>query len=324
MKKEYSIIYNESNEPMELIGDNSSIKFDDIAFSSDDNVVINVDPFEMSDVHDNFYVKFISLLNKVTDCGCKVCINILSGLDVNFSLKANDVIANLVTLQDNVKNKDNIELMYIPIGQPVPFKECELIENAFNNAAQDINEKNFSPLEKIIAAYKIAIGIFPDDAVAYEKTDSYDKYTSIYNVPNVRPVCQSYAQIFEALCKRLDIKCESKTIIAHGMHAVDVINVEDEEYGVNGRYFFDVTLSKQLLTHMKNIGKISADALPVCKNAFGVGKDDMDVWATAYNNEVDKEEITWFKLSDSSIPDETIDQAQNAVDNAFVQHISHK
>ena len=324
MKNEYTISYNESDKSLSLVGDKDNIKFDDITFGSDDNITINISPFEVPNEDDEFYIKFISLLNKVTNLGCKVNINVVAGADINFSIKNNDVIGNIMALRKNIKNKDNIELSYIPLGQKMPFTEYEQIEEMFDLAAKDIEEKNFSPLEKAIAAYKIAIGIFSDDALIDSEKYSYDKYSSIYGSPNYTPMCQSYTQIFEALCKRLKIKYESKSIIARGQHAIDVIDINDEQYGINGRYFVDITLSKLFVAYLKSINQIGDDKLPVCQIAFGIGENDMNTWATAYNNEIDRDEITFLKLSDTSIPKATIEIAQDVVNNSFVQHLPHK
>lgn len=281
-----------------------------------DEIKIFVSPIE-----NNVKTDWAKFLNSITNKGYNINF-IICTLDdtINQSIEAEDIIKDILKCSDEINNKDNIKFGYAMQRHEMDIKKYQDIDEVLDLCANDINEKNFSPLEKLVAACKVTIGMFLGLKKDISTSVSYDKYSSIVLFPNTKPMDQSYTQIFEALCQRLNIKCFYKTVLSN--HSADIVEITDEKYNVRGRYFIDISLAAYILRAHTNDrimkGKSVNDNLEIEHETFCIGYNEMKEWVGYYPYHYESEHWKKMKLSDNGIPKEILEEAICAVNEACV------
>lgn len=263
------------------------------------------------------------ILNSITERGYKVRVEIVTWAgSVNRSIEILDFAKHIMKQSDKIKNKENIDIGY-RVGKHFYSKYlvAKDIENTLDLCAEDIKTKSFSPLEKLVAAYKVVVGMFLGSDSNSSSLQSFDKYTSIEKFPNVIPMCQTYSQLFEELCGRLNIKCIEWEITAGVLHSVVIVEIKDDKYNIDGRYFVDITLAstglKEYINEVSKLGVTLDDNLPMAYGTFCIGNDGLEMWSKFYEC-VEPVEWKFMKLSDEGISNSVLNEATEVVNEAFV------
>ena len=107
--------------------------------------------------------------------------------------------------------------------------------------ANEINSKNFSPLEKIFAIYNITTSM-----KSYHKespSSGLEQSRSLFEyLNNNYMVCAGYKNFLENICYLTDIpSCYEFVRQENEPHARLYVNITDEKYGINGYYVLDPT-----------------------------------------------------------------------------------
>lgn len=108
---------------------------------------------------------------------------------------------------------------------------------------ENIKEKNFSPLEKILYVYNFVANFKSYKSNENSKGAASRSIYAILN--NDECVCLGYAQLLEAIINRLGDDClkayTNCLSMNNGGHANNFVYIKDEKYDVDGYYFFDST-----------------------------------------------------------------------------------
>ncbi len=307
-------------------------KIDLSNFTSSNEIEIIVAPSKK-----DIKVDWSKLLNSITDRGYKVSIKIdCFGQNINNSIEKEDIVLKILKDKEKIKNKDLIKIGYYYEKFGKNYNDYELNISEYNNVeevldlcARDAEEKGFSPLEKLIVAYKVTVGMFMGNFSKEKVANSFDKYSSIMMFPEVKPVCQVYTQLFETLCQKLNISCKVFKFKAneHENHVVDIVKVNDEKYNIHGTYLMDITLIRdnvnEYINEMLESGKKPNNYMPVSQNLFCLGQDDANILSIAYKLVTPE---TWKEanLSKTGIPKEIFNQAAKVVNEATMTNIKTK
>lgn len=299
-------------------------KIDLSRFVKNGEIEIKVAPCEK-----DFKVDWSNFLNSITNRGYKVNFKINANCgSIDQGIEKEDVIKKILEYKDKIKNEKNIKFGY-SIGNfyGMGIDKYKEIEDALDLCAEDIKEKNFSPLENLVAAYKVTVGMFLADNQEIANADSYDKYSSITMFPNVKPMCQSYTQIFSSLCNKLNIECRNHGVFADGNHSTNIVEIEDDKYNISGSYFVDITLAANLLKRdtkeLIEIGGKVDDNLAIAPCVFCIGYDEIEFWARFYKF-TEFKRYKWLKLSDKGIQQDILEEAARVVNEAYVVNSKRK
>lgn len=146
----------------------------------------------------------------------------------------------LFQLKEKFVNFPNIKLRVSGNEELVSIEDYEKTFIAINVIADKINQYNYSPFEKLIYAYDLIRDRF------YVKEEKDEKYTSSRDLTSSllgdKIVCLGFANIFKAVCDKLDINSLVFYLKTEDVgHARNLVQLKDEEYGIDGLYFFDPT-----------------------------------------------------------------------------------
>lgn len=321
-----------TDENKELVCRNiDKIEFD--KYIKGDHIIIFVVPSEK-----NVKVDWSKLLNSITGRGYKVSIKIdCLGQNINTSNEKEDIVLAILKEKEQIKNKDLIKIGYYYEKSGKNYNEYELNISEYNNVEEaldlcvsDIEAKGFSPLEKLIAAYKVTVGMFMGNLSEEKGADSYDKYSSIMMFPDVAPTCQVHTQLFEALCNKLNIPCKvfkyrSKR---NENHVVDIVQLKDDKYNIDGVYSLNITgLANGLNSNVVKLtlaGKKINNYLSLPEfGYFCIGKESMKENFLLHDYD-DSETLKKMNLSDKNLPKEALVQAEKVVNEATITNIRKK
>ena len=158
-----------------------------------------------------------------------------------------DKLKELKELNDNGVE---INLQYIESEDKISLQQVIKDEEFLNNIVKEIKEKNFSPLEKLIAVYDIVKGFKPHNLGFDERgQEKYASSRGLYEIlkkDNKDIVCVGFASLMENLCYRLGLNVVhfplSGTKKGHYYgHEINYIYLVDEKYGIDGYYTLDST-----------------------------------------------------------------------------------
>lgn len=200
---------------------------------------------------DNFYKKIFDKINYVSLEGTNE--QIMTFLNNNPSLKNKEIIlaenydlntsiSEIEKLEELFKNYTNINVILEGNKLPIKLSDYKKTLEKINNITDEINKYNFSELEKVMYVYdKVR------DALYIEEDEKESALVS-RDLTNVllgdKRVCEGYANIFNAILKKLNINglvyraiCSKEKV----GHAYNVAYINDKKYNVKGIYFFDTT-----------------------------------------------------------------------------------
>ena len=149
--------------------------------------------------------------------------------------------------------KDNLYFLLPDNDDYINFKEYEDTLTTLDKMAEEINQYDFSPIEKIMYAYDmIRSRIYKEVDVDENKSISRSLSSALLGD---KIVCLGYIRIFRALLQKLGI--ESNEVLLESNikndsnnntlsddntgHARCEIYVKDEKYGIDGVYYFEPT-----------------------------------------------------------------------------------
>lgn len=122
----------------------------------------------------------------------------------------------------------------------VSLKDYEKTIRVIDQIAEHIKTYDYSPFEMLLHTYDIVRGRF------YIEEDNH--YTESRDLTKVlfsdKIVCAGFSKIFDAVIKKLGFKSALYTLHAKNSavgHMNNLVYVQDEKYGIDGFYYFDVT-----------------------------------------------------------------------------------
>lgn len=130
-----------------------------------------------------------------------------------------------------------------------PLKHCKEVNDKLDLFIKDIKESNLSSFEKIMATYLICthfIDSVKDDDIE-EKCDK-NVYSNVFHIlsddeDGYQVKCAGYTDVFIRLLDKLDINALPMLMSCSNIklyHSIAVVDVNDEKYGIDGRYICDV------------------------------------------------------------------------------------
>ena len=146
-----------------------------------------------------------------------------------------------------LKNKDiEVNFQYEESGRIISIDEVIEDEKFLNNIVREIEAKDFSPLEKLIAVYDIDKGLKPYNlGVDKNGQEKYASSRGIYEILHDKDiVCVGFANFLENLCYRLNLNVVHYPLMGVYIdgHEILYAHIVDEKYGINGYYTLDPTL----------------------------------------------------------------------------------
>lgn len=238
-------------------------------YSNDDAIKI----YDDSEVFNNISKcinNIIMLSKKYPNLEIRICNNVFS--DESSFNKLITIKNELLKTELKDSNKIKIELPGMGIHNNFRFynqkefetrptihtmKEVFETEKVINQIVEDIKKYNFTPFEMTLASY-IIVTQFKD----YKETKSVSAQSrSIYSIMfNDYIVCEGYSRLLNNILSKLGIP--SSEIIFnsnYGGHAISLIDLEDDKYGVYGKYLYDPTLDN----HNKGKNNLNDGISPV-------------------------------------------------------------
>lgn len=148
-----------------------------------------------------------------------------------------------VRIKEVFKDFPNIKLRIAGNSELISISEYEKTIEAIDSIVDKINRYVYSPLEQLILAYDLIRDRF------YVKEEDDEDYNISRDLTSSllgdKIVCVGFANIFDAVCKKLNIKSNvfllnNRRDITTG-HARNMVYLQDDKYGIDGIYFFDPT-----------------------------------------------------------------------------------
>jgi hypothetical protein len=148
-----------------------------------------------------------------------------------------------IRLKEVFKEFPNIKLMIQGNREFISLEQYEKTIDAIDNIVDKIKRYDYSPLEQLILAYDLIRDRF------YVHEDANEDYSVSRDLTSTllgdKIVCMGFANIFNAVCKKLDINSMmfilNRKDGSHIGHARNMVHLVDEKYGIDGLYFFDPT-----------------------------------------------------------------------------------
>ena len=149
-------------------------------------------------------------------------------------------------VKDMFYNEDNIYIKLEGNEELITIKELDATLNKIDEMVLQVKRYDFSPIEQLFYVYdKVR------DKVYIKESDNEDNSVS-RDLTKVllgdKIVCKGYANIFNAILRKLgfksDIYCIIKKELVDGKrvgHARNIVLLNDKKYNINGIYFFDTT-----------------------------------------------------------------------------------
>ena len=296
------IITNENELFSNIISNYDQIRNDLASYLNDMKTIYGDNEFtfleSLQNKEDNFYKKLFDNIKYISLNGEHE--QILTFLKNNPELKNKEIILekdyNLNTelkeiehLEEIYKDYKNINIILDGNKLPIRLENFKKTVSKINDITNEIKKYNFSELEQIMYAYDIARNAL---YVREDKNESLRESRDLTNVllGNKR-VCEGYANIFNAILNKLNIKCLVYTGINSEKnvgHAYNCVYVSDKKYKVKGVYFFDTTYDSR-----KNE---TSDYLYTYKH-FGINKETIEM----YHNNKYSEDQTFKNYSEQNI-----------------------
>ena len=135
------------------------------------------------------------------------------------------------------ENAENIKFRYSSGSSEFSLDKIIEDEKFIQTIANEIKEKQFSPLERMVAIYDMAQAIKP--YVDEGKTD--DSRTLHEYLNNNYMVCAGYANFIKNIGHMLGEHYSQISCNFGGPHARNYVNLVDDKYEVNGFYGLDAT-----------------------------------------------------------------------------------
>ena len=145
-----------------------------------------------------------------------------------------------------LKTKDiDITFQYRNSNERISLEEVIEDEEFLNSIVKEIQEKNFSPLEKLIAVYDIVKGIKPYN-IGYDENGNMKEVSSrgLYEIlKNKDIVCVGFVSLMINLCYRLGLDVVSYPLVRQSEydHNILYVHLKDEKYDIDGYYTLDPT-----------------------------------------------------------------------------------
>lgn len=210
---------------------------------------------EISDFVNNndYFLKNINTIEFLGNCYDKIS---------NFITNNNELLNYKILISEKIiPNSENLEkakkffgkfpnILFNLIGNDeyVNLTQFDATVNAINSIVNSIKRYDYSPAEQLLYAYDL---IRNREYIMEEKSEpcyiSRD-LTSVLSGDKI--VCLGYSNIFNAVINNLGISgtiCFLKNNSKNGQgHARNLVYVKDEKYGIEGFYFFDLTLDRKI------------------------------------------------------------------------------
>lgn len=128
----------------------------------------------------------------------------------------------------------------------INIKELEDTLSIIDKMAGCVKKYNFSPLEEIIYIYdKVRDRVYLEESNLEDKCVSRDLSKVLLGD---KIVCKGYANIFNAILKKLGYKVRLYDILKNELvngkrigHVRNIVYLKDDKYNIDGVYFFDTT-----------------------------------------------------------------------------------
>lgn len=148
---------------------------------------------------------------------------------------------NIEYFEKLAKNNVNINFKYDTGDRVFSLKEILDNEHFLQQATEDIKNKNFSPLEQLIAVYDIAKVFKP-----YKGNNELGSAVSrsLYEyLGNEYMVCSGYSDLVANLGHRLNLNVSKFGLYLNGVepHNRNYVNLVDPKYGIDGFYAIEPT-----------------------------------------------------------------------------------
>ncbi len=148
-----------------------------------------------------------------------------------------------IRLREVFKDFPDIKFMVEGNSELITIDDYERTINAIDSIVDKVNKHDYSPLEQLILAYDLIRDRF------YVKEDDGEDYSVSRDLTSSllgdKIVCVGFANIFDAVCTKLGIKCNMFLLNNRrdktSGHARNMVYLVDEKYGIDGIYFFDPT-----------------------------------------------------------------------------------
>lgn len=133
----------------------------------------------------------------------------------------------------------------------ITYNQCLETYKSLSAIVDDVNQYNFSPLEKMMYVYDIVRRRVYKDADSDEDLLVARDLTSALLGDKV--VCLGYAVILEHILNQLGIKTSTELLYSmtgHG-HARNVVLIKDDKYDIEGVYYLDATWDSKEISNDK-------------------------------------------------------------------------
>ena len=221
----YNVVLKELREDFSEMEEESSITYDEF-FSKDYTVEIN------GSVED--IIKFVNNSNIKSK---KIVLAPEYGREV--SIKDNNFIDKLA---NGLNNLDNIYVQGSGNTQLVKLIEYKNTIEYIDNIVKRVEDKNFSPIEKLLYVYDI---VRDRKYIKENEGESYSESRDLTSVTSgEKIVCLGFAEIFDKALKKLEFNSKIHQIVDYDKligHARVAVYVKDDKYNIDGIYMFDPT-----------------------------------------------------------------------------------
>lgn len=154
----------------------------------------------------------------------------------------------------NLLNNDNISFGFEDMGKTWTIEEAENANGKIRETSSKIQQKDFSPYEKLLSAY---FTVTSRPYIKESKNEHYSQSRSIYGVLNSNKiVCVGFSELFKAIIEDVgdeNIKIFDNSIATsggnteiRGFHRNLIVYIKDEKYGIDGYYYLDPTWDNSL------------------------------------------------------------------------------
>lgn len=157
-------------------------------------------------------------------------------------------------IPDNIRELKKIKkpLIYkkIYMGKPIKLEDIIKGEKFLEYIANEINSKNFSDFEKLIAVYDIVKKIKEynynqEYLFEYFNIDDWIETSSVHAILNNEYiVCRGFMNLTIDLLKRVGIKTVEK-VITNQYHYLTKVYIKDDKYSIDGEYLTDATFDNK-------------------------------------------------------------------------------
>lgn len=203
---------------------------------------------EREDIETQDYVKgIVSVSKMLAEKGIEPhdLVVALDGQDAHYSPAEWN---NIKGIRDQLQAK-GIEFGFEDYNQIWSVEEVENANAQIDKSADDLRGKQYSPLEKLMAAY---IDVTRHNYKFEDVTEHFSQSRSIYGVLNSdKIVCVGFAALLKSIIERdgekniqiyeNNVACSRDNKSISGYHRNLIIYIKDPKYGLDGYYYVDPT-----------------------------------------------------------------------------------